>query len=321
MNTASMQSRRSVTVLRAWRVLAFSTRPPRQLRNFATRRTRFRLNTGASIPAIGFGTFQDPDAQTEAVSSALKAGLRLIDTARVYDVEKQVGEGIRASGVPREDIFIGTKLWCNSFHPDDVEKALEESLTDLGTPYAMEKLVKAGKAKAIGVSNFSKGELQKLITETSTVPAVHQMEVHPYLQQTSFNEWLRSQGIHVIQFSPLGNMNDFYRQTGWSKEVAHMTRVIDQPLLKDLGQKYGKSAVQIVLSWGINNGHSVIPKSTIAWQIKENVEADFELEPEDVKAIETLDMKARFNDPSLDYGWRLYSDLEGIEGTKDGKTH
>ncbi|KAH7140959.1 NADP-dependent oxidoreductase domain-containing protein [Dactylonectria macrodidyma] len=325
-----------------------------------TRPTRFQLNTGASIPAIGFGTFQDPDAQEDAVSRALKAGLRLIDTARVYDVEKEVGKGIKNSGVPREDIFLGTKLWCNNFHPDDVEKALDDSLTDLDTPYvdllmmhypctfargddrfprdrngkmilgettfvdtwkAMEKLVDTGKVKAIGVSNFSKGELERLINECSVVPAVHQMEVHPYLQQRSFNEWLQSQGIHVVQFSPLGNMNDFYRSTGWSKEVSHMMRVIDQPLLKDLGLKYGKSAVQIVLSWGVNSGRSVIPKSTIGWQIAENVEADFEMALEDIKAIEKLDIGARFNDPSLDYQWRLYSDLEGTEGTMEGKTH
>lgn len=147
------------------------------------------------------------------------------------------------------------------------------------------------------------------------------MEVHPYLQQREFNSWLRSQGIHVIQFSPLGNMNDFYRATGWSKEIAHMKRVIDQPLLQELGKKYGKSAVQIVLAWGVSNGRSVIPKSTIDWQIKENLEADFKLDAEDIEAIKALDIKARFNDPSMDYGWRLYSDLEGIEGTKDGRTH
>lgn len=163
---------------------------------------------GATIPAIGFGTFQDPEAQEDAVSRALKAGLRLIDTARVYNVEKEVGRGIKKSGVAREEIFVGTKLWCNNFHPDDVERALDDSLTDLDTPYvdllmmhypctfergedrfprdsngkmilgktnfvdtwkAMENLVKSGKAKAIGVSNFSKGELETLIRESSTV--------------------------------------------------------------------------------------------------------------------------------------------------------
>lgn len=147
------------------------------------------------------------------------------------------------------------------------------------------------------------------------------MECHPYLQQKQFNQWLRSQGIHVIQFSPLGNMNDFYRQTGWSKDIAHMTRLIDQPLLQELGKKYGKSAVQIALAWGINNGRSVIPKSVIDWQVKENLEADFPLEVDDLKRLESLDIKARFNDPSLDYQWRLYSDLEGIEGAVEGKTH
>ncbi|KFZ23560.1 hypothetical protein V502_01966 [Pseudogymnoascus sp. VKM F-4520 (FW-2644)] len=315
---------------------------------------------GAKIPAIGFGTFQDADSQIDAVSRALKAGCRLIDTARVYDVEKQVGQGIKESGVAREEVFVGTKLWCNNFHPDDVESALDDSLRDLDTPYvdllmmhypctfargeerfprdadgkmisgetsfvdtwkAMEKLVKTGKTKAIGVSNFSKGEIQQLLDQCDTVPAVHQMEVHPYLQQKDFNAWLRGKGIHVVQFSPLGNMNDFYRKTGWSKEVSHMTRVTDQPILQELGKKYGKSPVQVVLAWAVNNGRSAIPKSVIDWQIQQNLEADFEMEPEDMEKIGGLDIKARFNDPSLDYRWRLYSDLEGIEGTVEGHTH
>lgn len=147
------------------------------------------------------------------------------------------------------------------------------------------------------------------------------MEVHPYLQQKAFNEWLRSKGIHVVQFSPLGNMNDFYRQTGWAKEISHMMKVVDQPLLKDISKKYGKSPVQVVLAWGINNGRSVIPKSVVDWQIEENLAADFELQPGDMEDIGTLDVKARFNDPSLDYEWRLYSDLEGIDGTVRGRTH
>lgn len=179
-----------------------------QARGVATGKTGFQLNTGAIIPAIGFGTFQDPDAQEDAVSRSLQAGLRLIDTARVYNVERQVGKGIKNSGVPREDIFLGTKLWCNNFHPDDVERALDESLHDLDTPYvdmlmmhypctfargddrfprgadgkmilgettyvdtwkAMEKLVKTGKTKAIGVSNFSKGEIETILKECSVV--------------------------------------------------------------------------------------------------------------------------------------------------------
>ncbi|BCS05550.1 aldo/keto reductase [Aspergillus luchuensis] len=330
-----------------------ATRPP-------TTRTTYTLNTGAKIPALGIGTFQDPDSQEDTVCQVLQHGMRLIDTARVYGVEKQVGRGIKKSGVPREEIFLGTKLWCNDFHPDDVERAVDDSLRDLDTPYvdlllmhypctfkrgedrfprdaegrmihgettfvdtwrALEKVVETGKVKAIGVSNFSKGEIETLLRETSTVPAVHQMEVHPYLQQKGFNEWLREKGIHVVQFSPLGNMNDFYRQAGWSKEIAHMMRVIDQPILKAIGQKYGKSPVQVVLAWGINSGRSVIPKTVIDWQIEENLAADFELDAEDMAQIATLDAKARFNDPSFDYEWRLYSDLEGIDGTVKGRTH
>ncbi|KAJ5354579.1 hypothetical protein N7541_005623 [Penicillium brevicompactum] len=330
------------------------------VRALSTKKTSYTLNTGAKIPALGFGTFQDPDSQENTVSLALQKGMRLIDTARVYNVEEQVGRGIKKSGIPREDIFLGTKLWCNDYHPNDVERAVDDSLRDLDTPYvdlllmhypctfkrgpdrfprdadgkmvagettfvdtwkAMEKVIKTGKVKAIGVSNFSRGEISTLINESSTIPAVHQMEVHPYLQQKGFNEWLQTKGIHVVQFSPLGNMNDFYRQTGWSKEISHMMRVIDQPILKEIGEKYGKSPVQVVLAWGINSGRSVIPKSVVDWQIEQNLEADFELQPEDMAQIATLDAKARFNDPSLDYEWRLYSDLEGIDGTMSGKTH
>lgn len=177
-------------------------------RTITTRTTRYTLNTGAKIPALGFGTFQDVNAQEDGVALALKKGFRLIDTARVYGVEQQVGKGIKKSGVPREEIFVGTKLWCNDFHPDDVERALEDSLRDLDTPYvdllmmhypctfgrgserfprdsegrmirgettytdtwkAMEKLVTTGKVKAIGVSNFSKGEIETLLREGSVV--------------------------------------------------------------------------------------------------------------------------------------------------------
>lgn len=106
----------------------------RLARHVQTRSIQHTLNTGAEIPAIGFGTFQDPDAQEDAASRALQAGLRLIDTARVYNVEKQVGKGIKASGVPREDIFLWTKFWCNVYHPDDVESALQDSLQDFDTP-------------------------------------------------------------------------------------------------------------------------------------------------------------------------------------------
>lgn len=177
-------------------------------RALSTKTTSYKLNTGAKIPALGFGTFQDPDSQENTVSLALQKGMRLIDTARVYNVEEQVGRGIKKSGIPREDIFLGTKLWCNDYHPNDVERAVDDSLRDLDTPYVdlllmhypctfkrgpdrfprdadgkmvagettfvdtwktMEKVIKTGKVKAIGVSNFSRGEISTLINESSTV--------------------------------------------------------------------------------------------------------------------------------------------------------
>lgn len=165
------------------------------------------------------------------------------------------------------------------------------------------------------------GLTQRVLT-ADEVPAVMQMEVHPYLQQPTFYQWLQSKGIHVVQFSPLGNMNDFYRETGWSKEIAHMTRLIDHPLMLELGKKYDKSAVQIVLAWGMNSGRSVIPKSVVDWQVDENLAAaELELDVGDMQRIAELDVKARFNDPSLDYEWRLYADLDGTEGTVRGRTH
>ncbi|GME66050.1 aldehyde reductase [Neofusicoccum parvum] len=322
-------------------------------RNVVTASARHHvLNTGAKIPAIGFGTFQDPDAQETAVCTALKTGYRHIDTARVYDTEVQVGKGIQRSGVPRSEIFLTTKLWCNSYHPDDVEAGLDASLRDLNTPYvdlfmmhypctfargedrfpkdketgkmlmgettlldtwkAMEKLLRTGKVKAIGVSNFSRGEVELLLEKGSIVPAVHQMEVHPYLQQKGFNQWLRSKGIHVTQFSPLGNQNSFYREVSWSKSQSHMERIVDHPILQELAAKYKKSSVQMALAWGVNCGRSVIPKSVIDWQIRQNLEADFDVEASDMEKISQMDLKVRFNDPSEEYQWKLYSDLEGV---------
>lgn len=188
----------------------------------------FTLNTGDKIPAIGVATFQDSEAQEDAVCLALKLGLRLIDTARVYDVEPQVGRGMKKSGVPREDIFLATKLWCSDYHPEDVECALDDSLRDLETPYvdlllmhypvtfkrgadrfprdqnghmvhgkttfvdtwkAMQGLVKGGKVKNIGVSNFSQGEIQMLLDQCSVVgcSAPSQVQTNP-LSEDKTNE-------------------------------------------------------------------------------------------------------------------------------------
>jgi alcohol dehydrogenase (NADP+) len=137
------------------------------------------------------------------------------------------------------------------------------------------------------------------------------MEVHPYLQQKDFNKWLTSKGIHVIQFSPLGNQNAFYRNIHWSKEDSHIQRVIEHPTIVEIAKKHGKTPVQVTLAWGLNSGRSIIPKSVIDWQVKQNIESDFPLDQEDMAKIAEMDIKTRFNDPSEYYRWPLYSDLEG----------
>jgi len=308
--------------------------------------TKFKLNTGAEIPAIGFGTWQDEDAQEEAVLEAIQAGYQHIDTAAVYGTEKAVGQAIKKSGVPREDLFITTKLWNNKHHPDDVEGALQQSLDELDLEYvdlylmhwpvawkrgdelfpklngkpamedvdvvytyrAMEKLLETGKTKAIGISNFSKADLEKLLAKTSVIPAVHQMECHPWLQQHDFSEWHRQKGIHITHYSPFGNQNATYGKKG------EFGKLIDEPVLAEIGKQYGKTAAQVVLAWGVSLGHSVLPKSKTPARIKSNLEGDFKLSPRDMEKISALNKKIRFNDSSGEFGRDFFEDLEDKTG-------
>ncbi|GES61973.1 aldo/keto reductase family protein [Aspergillus terreus] len=305
--------------------------------------TKLKLNTGAEIPAVGFGTWQDEEAQEGAVLEAIKAGYRHIDTARVYGTEKAVGKAVKKSGVPREELFITTKLWNNKHHPDDVPQALEDSLNDLDLGYidlflmhwpvawkrgselfpkengkpavidvdyvdtykAMEKLLSTGKVKAIGVSNFSKAEMERLLQHATVPPAVHQLEGHPWLQQKSFLDWHKSQGIHVTHYSPFGNQNELYSRGGT------IGKLIDDPVLVEIGKKYNKTGAQVALAWGINEGSSVLPKSKTPSRIKANLEGDFKLSAEDMQKIRGIDRKLRFNDSSADFGRDFFSDLDG----------
>jgi alcohol dehydrogenase (NADP+) len=275
---------------------------PRTLVRLAHNGTAHTLNTGARIPALGFGTWQDKDAQEPAVTIALKAGYRHIDTARVYGTEPAVGNAIKKSGIPRDQIFLTTKLWNNSHHPDDVESALDASLADLQTSYvdlylmhwpspfarsselfpkdsngrnkpgdtdyvdtykALEKVYKSGKAKAIGISNFSNAELERLLSNTSVTPAAHQMELHPWLQQKAFTDLHKQKGIHITQYSPFGNQNEIY------DAGKGMGKLMDDPVLVEIGKKHGKTGAQVALAWGIAKGHSVIPKSKTESRIKQ----------------------------------------------------
>ena len=184
---------------------------------------------------------------------------------------------------------------------------LEHRLTSnlLKTYKELEKLQKAGKARAIGISNFSKAELERLLKETSIVPAAHQIEVHPYLQQADFVAWHHSKGIHVQQYSPFGNQNEIYDK---GKGIG---KLIDDPVLAEVGKKHGKSGAQVALAWGIQQGNSVLPKSKTPARIRANLEGDFKLDKEDMEKIAAIDKKLRFNDPSEGFGWNFFSDLDG----------
>ncbi|KAF9238297.1 hypothetical protein DTO013E5_5672 [Penicillium roqueforti] len=304
----------------------------------------YKLSTGAQIPAIGLGTWQDEAAQEASVLVALQTGYRHIDTARCYGTEAAVGKAIQKSGINRSEIFVTSKLWNNKHHPDDVAQALQDSLDDLGLEYldlflmhwpcafkrgddpfpsdkdgklitadidyvdtykAMEDLVKSGKAKAIGVCNFSRKEIERLIANATIKPAVHQMELHPWLQQSDFYDFHRTHGIHVTQYSPFGDQNQIY---GAQEKYGQL---INDETLVEIGKKYGKTSAQVALVWGIEHGRSVIPKSKHPERIRQNFDINFELKPEDLKKISSIDRKLRFNDSSKDFGYELFTDLDG----------
>jgi 2,5-diketo-D-gluconate reductase A len=255
------------------------------------------LNDGRTIPQLGFGVFQiDPEETVEAVSRALEAGYRHIDTAEMYGNEKEVGEAIRASGLDRSDVFVTSKL-NNGFHrPDDARRAFDRSLTDLGFDYldlflihwplpmlydgdfvstwrTLEEFHRDGRARSIGVSNFQVDHLQRLAAETDVVPAVNQIELHPYLLNEEVRAYGEAHGIATQAWSPIAQGN-----------------VLDDPVITAIAGRLDRSPAQVVLRWHIQRGSIVFPKSTTPARIKENFELfDFRLESDDVEKIDALD--------------------------------
>ena len=259
-----------------------------------------QLNNGVQIPQLGFGVFQiDPAETAAAVSTAFEVGYRHIDTAEMYGNEKGVGEAIAASGLARDEVFVTSKL-NNGFHAyDDALRAFDQTLADLKleqidlflihwplpkvgdyveTWRAMEKIYTDGGARAIGVSNFHAPHLQRVIDESGTVPAVNQIELHPYLTQQPLREFDTRHRIATEAWSPLASGGN----------------VLADPVITSLAEKYGKTPAQVILAWHLQLGNVVIPKSVTPARIRENFAVfDVELDPDDVVAISGLDRDGR----------------------------
>nr|WP_303181191.1 aldo/keto reductase [Lachnoclostridium phocaeense] len=254
------------------------------------------LNNGVKMPQEGFGVFQVPDpAQCEqAVLDAIASGYRLIDTAAAYMNEKAVGEAIKKCGVPREELFITTKLWVQDASYEGAKKAIQTSLDNLGFDYldlylihqpmgdyigayrAMEEAYREGKLKAIGVCNFYPARLADLCETVDVMPAVNQVELHPFFQQEDALAVMKEYGVKPEAWGPFAEGNH---------------GIFTHPVLTKIGDKYGKSAAQVALRWNIQRGVTVIPKSVHKDRMEQNINVwDFELSAEDMAEIAKLDL-------------------------------
>jgi 2,5-diketo-D-gluconate reductase A len=277
----------------------------------------FTLNNGVTMPALGLGVFQSPPEQTTAaVQAALAAGYRHIDTAAAYGNEREVGEGIRRSGLDRSDVFIETKVWVSDYGYDETLHAWEKAAGKLGAEQldllilhqpapdrfektigaykALETLLRDGRVRAVGVSNFMPHHLEQLLAATEVVPAVNQVEVHPYFAQREVQAADTRSGILTQAWSPIGGIT-FY--PGWGE---HRRNVMEDPAIAAVGQAHGKTPAQVMLRWHLQQGRSAIPKSTNPGRIAENFDVfGFELRPDELAAIDALDTGVR-NGPDPD---------------------
>ena len=254
------------------------------------------LNNGVQMPMAGIGTFLlTPDEAESSVLSALQCGYRLIDTANAYMNEKAVGRAMKRSGLDRKEIFLETKLWPSFYEQSDaVERTLERLDTDyidlllihqpagnyIAGYQLMEKAYKAGKVKAIGLSNFSAEQIREILNVCEVKPAVLQTEVHPYSQEKALKAFLAKEGIVIQAWYPLGHGDE---------------ALIQEPLFAELGKKYGKSSVQIILRWHIQDGNIVIPGSKNPDHIRDNFNLfDFSLTDEEMARISAMDREKRY---------------------------
>ncbi|GAA4672999.1 aldo/keto reductase [Streptomyces chumphonensis] len=268
------------------------------------------LHNGVTMPQLGFGVWQVPDDEAATVvTHALEAGYRSIDTAAVYENEKGTGRAIASSGVPREEVFLTTKLWNSEHGYDSTLRAFDASLDRLGTDYvdlylihwplpmfdryvetwrAFEKLYADGRVRAIGVSNFQPPHLERLLAETSAVPVINQIELHPRLQQEQSRTFHAAHGIATEAWSPLGQGKD----------------ILNDPVITKIAERHGKTAAQVILRWHLQLGNVVIPKSVTPSRIRENIDVfDFELPAEDLSALAGLESASRLGPDPSEMDW------------------
>ena len=267
------------------------------------------LKNGVEMPALGLGVFQTPPEETRAaVEAALSAGYRHIDTAAAYGNERQVGEALRRSGLDRSEVFLETKIWISDYGYDKTLHGFDKSARKLGVDQidllilhqalpsdfdatleayqALETLLGDGKVRAIGVSNFMVEHLTTLLERTTVIPAVNQIEIHPYFQQKDVQTLDAEHGIVTQAWSPIGGIT-FYR------DGQHGSTLQD-PVIGDIAQAHRKTPAQVMLRWHLQQGRSVIPKSTKPERIAENIDVfDFELATEELAAIDALDTGQR----------------------------
>lgn len=275
------------------------------------------LNNGLEIPAIGFGVFQSaPDETVDAVRTALETGYRHIDTAAAYGNEREVGEGIRASGVDRDDIVVETKIWVSDYGFDETLHAFDKATGKLGFDTidvlilhqpapdrfeqtvqayrALERLYADGRVRAIGVSNFMPHHLRSLLEQSDVIPALNQVELHPYFTQPDVQRADAEHGILDQAWSPIGGIT-FY--PGWGDE---RVSVMDDPTIGSIAEAHGRTPAQVMLRWHVQQGRNAIPKSTNPGRIAENFDVfDFALTDDELARLDALDTGRR-NGPDPD---------------------
>jgi diketogulonate reductase-like aldo/keto reductase len=276
------------------------------------------LNNGVELPALGFGVFQSPPAETtEAVDAAIEVGYRMIDTAASYGNEREVGNAIRAGGIDRRELFVQTKLWISDYGYESALHAYDVSLRKLGVDYVdlyllhqpmphewertvaaykgLEKLLADGRVRAIGVSNFSGTLLETLLERTDVVPAVNQVEVHPFFVQHELRQIHERLGVATQAWSPLGGVNRYMpNRPNAPASTKSLKNPLTDPVVTELSGKHGKTPAQIILRWHIQEGRSAIPKSVKRARIEENFDVfDFALTADEVASIDTLDTNVR----------------------------